>query len=398
MSQAPSHITPKQFLEWRSPRRGATNPHEMSNDVWAWLIETRLNAYTANETFDGPSSYMTDAGPCWSFKRFGRSETLLPDGRTVLIAGEHEDAYDPDFFIYNDVVIIEKTGEKNIFGYPVDVFPPTDFHSATLVGNDIILIGNLGYPQDRRPQQTPVLRLELDTWRISPIETFGECPGRIHGHTAELSADKSEILISGGEIDRGNEWSFVENIDEWSIDLQTRQWKRLTRRQWYRFKVFRQDKEWNHLWKLEQILWLRETIKKEIPTEEKQKIEKELKQKIAELNQGKGISGKILGKLFPCYFVPDLNLLETLYAPEIATEIIKRKVSEDDDDEVDDYHVHRIRIGDVIVRYVEDWSSINVTVEGELPQEIVEQLKKDLMDKFAALERAKISCRIIPFE
>ena len=37
----------------------------------------------------------------------GRSTVWLPDGRVVLIAGEHEDSYDPDFCIYNDVVVIQ---------------------------------------------------------------------------------------------------------------------------------------------------------------------------------------------------------------------------------------------------------------------------------------------------
>ena len=45
-------------------------------------------------------------GPTWCFSRFGQSETVLPDSSRVLIAGEHEDWYDPDFHIYNDVVVI----------------------------------------------------------------------------------------------------------------------------------------------------------------------------------------------------------------------------------------------------------------------------------------------------
>jgi hypothetical protein len=195
--------------------------------------------------------------------------------------------------------------------------------------------------------------------------------------------------------------SLVENLDEWSINLQTRQWKRLTRRQWHRFKVRRQDGKWNHLSELDSILWLKKIIEKEVLTERKEKYEKQLKHRLAALNQDKGIFGKIWGKFFPCCSVPDLNLLETLYAPKIATEIIVKKVSENDDDDDDDgdkYNVHRIRIGDVIVRYVEDMSGINVTIEGELPSEIVEQLKTDLIEKLAALERTKISCRTIPFE
>lgn len=40
--------------------------------------------------------------PVWCFNRFGATRTKLPDGRTVCIGGEHEDFYDPDFYIYND--------------------------------------------------------------------------------------------------------------------------------------------------------------------------------------------------------------------------------------------------------------------------------------------------------
>ena len=41
--------------------------------------------------------------PFWSFDRYGMSVTHLEDGRIILIGGEHEDYYDPYFFIYNDV-------------------------------------------------------------------------------------------------------------------------------------------------------------------------------------------------------------------------------------------------------------------------------------------------------
>ena len=97
-----------------------------------------------------------DAGPGRCFDRFGQSSNQLPDGRVVCIAGEHEDSYDPDFYIYNDVVIQQPDGRIDIFGYPREVFPPTDFHTATLVGNRIVLIGSLGYPDERRPGETPV--------------------------------------------------------------------------------------------------------------------------------------------------------------------------------------------------------------------------------------------------
>ena len=97
-------VTSELFREWRSPRFGQSNPQRMNNPVWEWLIKSRISAYAANERLNGPDAMK--AGPCWCFDRFGQSSTKLPDGRTVLIAGEHEDYYDPDFYIYNDVVIL----------------------------------------------------------------------------------------------------------------------------------------------------------------------------------------------------------------------------------------------------------------------------------------------------
>ena len=172
--QVPPNVTTELFEKWRSPVRGANNPDRMDNLVWEWLVETRLSAYQANELMNGPSSMQ--AGPCWCFDRYGQSSTELPDRRVVLIGGEHEDYYDPDFYIYNDVVLIAKDGWAEIYGYPLDAFPATDFHSATLIDGAILLIGNLSYPDDRRAGYTQVRRLDLETLGItrpvSPMRFF----------------------------------------------------------------------------------------------------------------------------------------------------------------------------------------------------------------------------------
>jgi hypothetical protein len=141
-------LTPELFMRWRTPRFGRANPERMNNPVWEWLIRSRLSAYLAEQSFKVPLAMR--AGPGWCFDRFGRSSTDLPDGRTILIAGEHEDYYDPDFYIYNDVVVLNPNGRIDIFGYPAEVFPPTDFHTATLVGDRIIIVGNLGHPEQRK--------------------------------------------------------------------------------------------------------------------------------------------------------------------------------------------------------------------------------------------------------
>src|SRR5260370_15017855 len=134
-------VTAELLREWWSPRFGKSNPERMNNPVWEWLIRSTMNAWSANEQFNGPSAM--DAGPGWCFDLFGQSSTELADGRIVLIAGEHEDYYDTDFYIYNDVVVRHPDGGIDIFGYPRDVFPPTDFHTATLIRNRFIVIVSL---------------------------------------------------------------------------------------------------------------------------------------------------------------------------------------------------------------------------------------------------------------
>lgn len=128
----PSEVIVTVFGQWRDARRGVTAAEDLSNPYWSWLIGSETSSWAANGHFDGPSSY--GGNPMWSNGRHGQSRTLLADGRTLLIAGEQEDHYDPDFFIYNDVIEIDSKGGIRIFGFPTDAFPPTDFHTATMVG------------------------------------------------------------------------------------------------------------------------------------------------------------------------------------------------------------------------------------------------------------------------
>ncbi len=366
--QAPSHITSEQFLQWRSPRRGATNPEILTNDLWTWAVKTHnddgdtINAYWVNETFGGPSS--VKAGPCWCFQRFGQTKTELPDGRTLYVAGEHEDFYDPDFFIYNDVTVVDAAGNIAFFGYPEDIFPPTDFHSATLADDALILIGNLSYPQNRKPGFTQVLRLELDTWCVVTLETTGTPPGWIHGHQARLAADGNVIQITGGEMDRHDSGVFVDNIDDWCLDLERLCWSRLTQRKWPRFQFMRKDLKENHLFDLEQVRW-----HQKLGWEDRFGTERKLK--------------KELGKL------PDLSVLDTLYAPPVPFETVEK--NEDDDT----YNIHDIRVDGVPVRYVQEGDMVKMTIQGELPEPVIEILKADMLEKLSALERTQIICGAI---
>ena len=184
------------FLKWRSPRFGKSNPENFTNCFWTYAIRYGGSSFSLNDDLGGPDQF--EAGPCFSFQRYGQAKVILEDGRRVLIGGVHEDFYDPGFWIYNDVVVIEDD-QVTVYGYPSKIFPPTDYASATLVGNEIWIIGNLGYREHRDEAPTKVFILNTDDWGIRIAECHGNSPGAIWGHCAELSSDGKQLLISSGE-------------------------------------------------------------------------------------------------------------------------------------------------------------------------------------------------------
>lgn len=218
------NVSREEFLRARTRRFGVSNPEVMQEPFWIAMVRSGVCGYTANELLGGPSSY--DVGPVWCAKRFGQSLTLLPDGRAVSIGGEHEDHYDPDFCIYNDVFVHEPDGTIRILSYLEAVFPPTDFHTATLVDNTIYIIGALGYGKVRS-YQTPVYCLDISTWKIEKVEPTGQSPGWIYGHRAML-VSATEILVRGGTVVKsvGGKDTHSENALEHILDLGSMRWRR----------------------------------------------------------------------------------------------------------------------------------------------------------------------------
>jgi hypothetical protein len=85
----------------------------------------------------------------------------------MIRGGEHEDYYDPDFHIYNDVVVFGPEDKIEMYDYPKEVFPSTDFHTANPVGDKIIVIACLGNVEDRRPGFTLVYSVDTKSYHIS---------------------------------------------------------------------------------------------------------------------------------------------------------------------------------------------------------------------------------------
>lgn len=218
--QVPS-IVKSEFVSWAAPRRGQLNPEVLTNPVWAWLIETGLSPEVAHMA----AGIGRRRKPGWNFgERFGQSRTALDDGSSVLIGGEYEDFYDPDFYIYNDVVVARSDGSITIYGYPEEVFQPTDFHTATKVGNGIYIIGCLGYVKDRRPNHTPVYFLDLQSFQISAVETVGEAPSWLFKHTAKLEPDTHAISVEGGRVMQESTNDLIPNDGVWKLCLRTFEW------------------------------------------------------------------------------------------------------------------------------------------------------------------------------
>lgn len=212
------------------PRYGNGNPEFVRNPFWEYMVRQRRNAWWARKSFAipgatfGPGNRDNPDGPVWCFTRYGRTVSVLPF-YTVYVGGEHEDYYDPDFCIYNDVVVEDANGNYEIYGYPKDVFPPTDFHTATVVGADIWLVGSLGYKHMREEGVTQVLRLDTRGYRVERVETSGDTPGWISRHAADYDLLENEIRIRGGQV-----WSdgkLKDNARIYALSLRSLEWRDL---------------------------------------------------------------------------------------------------------------------------------------------------------------------------
>lgn len=158
--------------QWQFVRYGKSNPENLSNEYYTYCIRTNCTPYSIWR-MDG---YFNRGGR-WSFNRYGISKTLLYDGTCIYIGGAHEDFYDNDHFIYNDVIVLRPTGEVIVYGYPRAIFPPIDYHSATVVQEetyDCINIGHIDiikhiFDKQLNYMKTRYYRLHLSDFRIERL-------------------------------------------------------------------------------------------------------------------------------------------------------------------------------------------------------------------------------------
>ncbi|OOG42895.1 ankyrin repeat domain-containing protein [Polaromonas sp. A23] len=344
-------VSSDDYVAGRSRRFGVRNPEEIENPFWLSMVRSGASAWKASRKF--ADSGNRERLPVWCYQRFGRSTTILDDGRIIEIAGEHEDYYDPDFCIYNDVTEFNADGSIRIFGYPEQVFRPTDFHTATRIDDAILIVGCLGYPEDRQFGRTPVYRLNITNFEIQEVETSGDHPGWIHRHKAKLDG-RGRIIVSGGEIERGLNALPLENIDEWALDLTTWVWTRSTDRRWPQWTFARLDRKQNHLWQIRQALWTRNANWKE-----------DFQNDMRRLSESLGHE-------------PDLDAVASIYRVDGLTSNAPIKNGED--------KILKVYVDGVAIRMKENHWLVQVMVEGELPEAKLKAFKEGVLANLTRLE------------
>lgn len=209
-------------------------------------LESSLDAaegVTQGEIDDDANSW---GNPIWCNDCMFSADVQLPDGRTVQIGGEREDFYDPNFLVYNDVIVFRPeedgsikpaTGHFDIYGYPEHAFPPTDSHSATLLlgQKEILILGNKSTPQRDVSDSTPVYMLNVATWKMTRMETTGRGPGLIWNHQATLQGNVLRVEAQADVLAGQTECSVmvagkrkrvpVQDNEVWNLDLGTMVWR-----------------------------------------------------------------------------------------------------------------------------------------------------------------------------
>lgn len=191
-------VTFTDFQQGRHVPICTQNPEDITQPYRVMMVQLGRQAHWAGTHFNEerkPS--LSRRHPIWCADRFGQSVSLMPDGRLIFIGGEHEDYYDENFCIYNDVIVAYPDGDIKILGYPTSVFPPTDFHTATTIGDRIYILGGLGYA-DQRKDQMPAYVLDTVTYEMKKLKTSGTDPGWIFEQTTTITGPNL-LQISGGK-------------------------------------------------------------------------------------------------------------------------------------------------------------------------------------------------------
>ena len=358
-----SAITNAIYSQWRAPRFGSTNPERMTNPLWDWMIRTKTAAFHATQRFKGPHS--ETSGPAWCFDRFGMTETVLPDGRRVFIGGEHEDHYDPDFYIYNDVIIWNPDDTIEVLGYPLEVFPPTDFHSATLVDNHIVIIGCLGYPSQRTAQSTQVAILNLDNGSMRLAKTHGPMPRWLYNHQSTWDEASRSIRLTRGMVLPPEGLAHEqENLDHWEFHVDTSGWTHTWSCPWHCWEVSRLDGKNLNLWVSSELLSPHGIFDSDSPDTDAPSWHDEIRRDLTR----RGIT---------------LQQIQLIFRPDRRHDVEREQEWPLN---CHSWNERRITVDGVTVRYVDERYFIRIVADGDLLEDVVRELAEDLRAKLEIVQ------------
>lgn len=149
----------------------------------------------------------------------GKSLTNLPDGSTVIIGGVLRGT------VKNTVCVLSPQKQRH-FIYPPHILPPISHHTATVLGNDLWLIGNRHAGEYGR---TPVYRMNLRSYQVVPVASRNHI-GVVYGHKSHVQNGK--IVITGRQIvkETPDGMAVYDNLDDWAFNPQTLRFDKLHER------------------------------------------------------------------------------------------------------------------------------------------------------------------------
>lgn len=360
----PANIEPQQLSILLELANTPTTPVGLAHPVYNWLIQSRLYGSSIRQLINQHLN-IDPAHAVWCFNRMGQSCTTLADGTEIYIAGEHEDYYDPDFRIYNDVVIIYPDQTIKLLQYPHQDFPPTDFHTASLDAEQqhIILVGSMGHPERRDLQTTQVAIFNLLTTQIKLIKTTGHAPSWLNQHEViwidndVLEVSAGHVLLTVPEVDYP---LFIRNLYRWQLNTINWQWHKPEQSEYQHWYLCRQDQGNLCLFDMSCLIRDHQHHKEAISQAEQHLISK-------------------LG------FLPSIEVYQALYQPDYP-----HQSGHVDPDKKVEYNEYYIQVAGVQILYIEEFNHIQMIAEHAIDPALMQQLVVDLKVKLEALHATPI--------
>lgn len=213
---------------WHSAARTAVPPHEEDHccmvlfggegevrpggDMCA--VGDPLVSYGLQPDF-GPLPLSGDGGV---FCRGGHSCTALPDGRLFMFGGiDEQGKYRNDCFLMDPerMLWLPLTGRLTRGSPP----KPRAYHTATLVGDRVVIIGGVGNSCTWSCKEVFTLQLGCWQWREHTPDVDGTVPQPRYGHSAGICGQHSVVVFGGGDAE---EERFTADVA--ILDTLTWQW------------------------------------------------------------------------------------------------------------------------------------------------------------------------------